>query len=77
MASSWILDTTGIGCQTQNGTRIGLKLDPRWDNLWIRKETTMLEATIEETTEEEEIQPQWELAECTCPDYCERDHEQD
>jgi hypothetical protein len=21
--------------------------------------------------------PMWELAECTCPDYCERDHEQD
>jgi hypothetical protein len=36
----------------------------------------MAEATIEETTEEQ-IQPQWELAECTCPDYCERDHEQD
>lgn len=21
--------------------------------------------------------PMWELAECTCPDYCERDHERD
>jgi len=21
--------------------------------------------------------PMWELAECTCPDYCERDHELD
>ena len=21
--------------------------------------------------------PRWELAECTCPDWCERDHEQD
>ncbi len=22
-------------------------------------------------------QPMWELAECTCPDWCERDHETD
>ena len=21
--------------------------------------------------------PMWELAECACPDFCERDHEQD
>ena len=21
--------------------------------------------------------PQWELAECNCPDWCERDHETD
>jgi hypothetical protein len=21
--------------------------------------------------------PMWETAECTCPDWCERDHEQD
>jgi hypothetical protein len=21
--------------------------------------------------------PRWETAECTCPDWCERDHEQD
>jgi hypothetical protein len=33
--------------------------------------------TIEETVEAEEVQPQWELAECTCPDWCERDHELD
>lgn len=37
---------------------------------------TTIEATIEERSEEQ-TQPQWELAECTCPDYCERDHEQD
>ena len=24
-----------------------------------------------------EPRPMWELAECTCPDFCERDHEQD
>lgn len=23
------------------------------------------------------VVPMWELAECTCPDWCERDHEQD
>jgi len=33
-------------------------------------------ATIEET-EEQAPQPQWERAECTCPDWCERDHELD
>ena len=38
----------------------------------------MAEATIEETAEVEDApQPKWELAECTCPDYCERDHELD
>lgn len=38
----------------------------------------MADATItQEETTEDETQPQWELAECTCPDYCERDHEQD
>ena len=26
---------------------------------------------------EEQIEAQWERAECTCPDWCERDHEQD
>jgi hypothetical protein len=28
-------------------------------------------------TEETTRTPRWELAECTCPDWCERDHEQD
>ena len=40
----------------------------------------MVEATIEiaeQAAEERAPQPQWELAECTCPDYCERDHELD
>jgi hypothetical protein len=39
------------------------------------------EATIVEAQTEEERstrpEPQWELAECTCPDWCERDHELD
>jgi hypothetical protein len=31
-----------------------------------------------EETEDEAVEPQWERAECTCPDpCCERDHEQD
>ncbi len=25
----------------------------------------------------EQQAPRWELAECACPDWCERDHEQD
>jgi len=38
----------------------------------------MAELTIEETAEADDVQqPRWELAECTCPDYCERDHELD
>ena len=37
------------------------------------------ETPVEETpaVEEPELLPQWERAECTCPDWCERDHEQD
>ena len=36
------------------------------------------EATVvEEQSEEQEVEPMWELAECTCPDWCERDHELD
>ena len=26
---------------------------------------------------EEQVEAQWDTAECTCPDWCERDHEQD
>jgi hypothetical protein len=29
------------------------------------------------TVEERKPAPRWELAECTCPDWCERDHETD
>ena len=40
---------------------------------------TMAEATIttEEQQAEERLDAQWERAECTCPDWCERDHERD
>jgi hypothetical protein len=51
---------------------MGYLLDPKGATM---AETT-LDATLEETGEAQ-IQPQWELAECSCPDYCERDHEQD
>jgi hypothetical protein len=39
----------------------------------------MPEATIteEQVEVQEEAEAQWELAECTCPDWCERDHELD
>jgi hypothetical protein len=38
----------------------------------------MAEATASEVeVEEEQAAPQWERAECTCPDWCERDHELD
>jgi hypothetical protein len=32
------------------------------------------EVPVEETEDEP---PRWETVECTCPDWCERDHEQD
>ncbi len=39
----------------------------------------MTEPQILEETEDQPaiVVPQWELAECTCPDWCERDHELD
>ncbi len=40
--------------------------------------TTAIEQPQAATEEErEEQRPRWELAECTCPDFCERDHELD
>jgi hypothetical protein len=32
---------------------------------------------ITDEPQDEQPQPQWERAECTCPDWCERDHELD
>ena len=32
---------------------------------------------IEPQSEEKRPAPMWELAECNCPDHCERDHELD
>jgi hypothetical protein len=37
----------------------------------------MPETLTPEQTEEEHVAAQWERAECTCPDWCERDHERD
>ena len=37
----------------------------------------MAETAIVEEVEEQAPEPQWERAECTCPDWCERDHELD
>jgi len=42
------------------------------------EEASMLETvSIEEQVDEVRPEPRWELAECTCPDWCERDHERD
>jgi hypothetical protein len=35
-----------------------------------------LDPKVEES-ESEQPTAQWDRAECTCPDWCERDHEQD
>ena len=40
----------------------------------------MPDTTIIEQQQDEQdtpVEAQWEAAECTCPDWCERDHEQD
>jgi hypothetical protein len=37
----------------------------------------MVESTEPPVEEAEQAPPRWETAECTCPDWCERDHEQD
>jgi hypothetical protein len=36
-----------------------------------------LELSTPDVPQAIERRPRWELAECTCPDLCERDHEQD
>jgi len=59
-------------------------LDPRSINsihdVGSERSTAMTPAPpIEQQDEREEEprRPMWELAECTCPDFCERDHELD
>jgi hypothetical protein len=37
----------------------------------------MMAEIAEAPVEEPPPPPMWETAECTCPDWCERDHEQD
>jgi hypothetical protein len=48
---------------------MGYLLDP--------KEERMAETLLEETTDHDPAVPECELAECTCPDFCERDHDRD
>jgi hypothetical protein len=45
----------------------------------IRREVKSMAESAETPIAEEPTPPtaRWELAECTCPDWCERDHEQD
>ena len=44
----------------------------------IQEQTAQLEAQwAQDEREEEPRRPMWELAECTCPELCERDHELD
>jgi len=38
---------------------------------------SMLETAFEPTLEDEQAVPECLRAECTCPDFCERDHDQD
>jgi hypothetical protein len=61
-------------------------LDPKGHILevvWDPKGAAMIEVALAKTeapveeAEEEAPPPRWELVECTCPDWCERDHEQD
>jgi hypothetical protein len=37
----------------------------------------MMAEIAEAPVEEPPPAPRWETVECTCPDWCERDHEQD
>jgi len=39
-------------------------------------ESTTLELQTD-TTAEEPVEARWATTECTCPDWCEHDHEQD
>ena len=36
-----------------------------------------LDPMLETAEPEAPVEAQWETAECTCPDWCERDHELD
>jgi hypothetical protein len=57
-------------------------LDPKLsilENTLGSERSNVMPETVEMPVpvDEPEIVPMWELAECTCPDWCERDHEQD
>jgi hypothetical protein len=42
-----------------------------------RRAMTEMAEIAEPFAEPDPTPPRWELVECTCPDWCERDHEQD
>ena len=52
-------------------------MDPRGALIVVTPTSTdpLIAQTV--TDQEQPRPPMWELAECTCPDYCERDHERD
>jgi len=71
-------------CQSGELGRFFLDLDPRSNyalvTIRIPKENPMTPITQEPEVPVEESparQPRWELVECACPDWCERDHEND
>jgi hypothetical protein len=77
-----ILDCAFLHRQTRKVGEERFILDPEGENSGIpgrRSEMvdTAIEVAEEESAPEPAPQAQWELAECTCPDYCERDHELD
>jgi len=53
----------------------GLLWIPEWVFFGSKMETA--ETIAPQEPVEEQVEAQWERAECTCPDWCERDHEQD
>ena len=54
------------------GSEMRYGCPPDWDPKGAEM-PEITEAPVEEPTQA----PRWETAECTCPDWCERDHEQD
>ena len=75
--SSRILDITCNGCQTCQCGVPGFTLDPIWGTFGIQIMVALTTDIAETESVEEQEAPRWERAECTCPDWCERDHEQD
>jgi hypothetical protein len=57
-----------------------------WSRYWIqgvlefgseRRPMAEIAEPVAAEPEPTPTQPRWELVECACPDWCERDHEQD
>jgi hypothetical protein len=75
--SFWILDTRGIDCQTLKTALDRFKLDPKQGITGSEMEGTVEAPMSEREQAPVDATPQCELAECTCPDFCERDHDLD